>query len=82
MAFLHFFRGGEKQAPCGACAGDSKGWAYSPSPLRIVRLPPLRGGAPEAQRAAQKILAITISHDHLFEYPTTMSSLDIDRRNY
>jgi hypothetical protein len=24
VAFLHLFPGGEKQGPCGPCAGDSK----------------------------------------------------------
>ena len=32
----------------GRSDGDSKGWAYRPSPLRIAHLPPLRGGAPKA----------------------------------
>jgi hypothetical protein len=34
--FVFASAGGEKQAPCGACAGDSKGWAYfaQPSPNR------------------------------------------------
>ena len=50
VAFL--FSGGEKKSPFGLFGGDSKGWAYSPSPLRIAHLPPLRGGAPEAPRAA------------------------------
>jgi hypothetical protein len=62
VAFLFCVFGGEKQAPCGACAGDSKGWACSPSPLRIVHLPPLRGGAPKAQRAAPKIPPSIISN--------------------
>lgn len=52
VAFLHLFPGGEKQSPCGLCAGDSKGFPCRGSPLRIVRLPPQRGGAPKAPRGA------------------------------
>ena len=59
--FFVLCRGGEKQGPCGPCAGDSKGCPCRGSPLRIVHLPPLRGGAPEAPRAAPKIPANTIS---------------------
>ena len=39
--------------PAGLAWGIRRHRPYRGEPLRIVHLPPLRGGAPEAQRAAQ-----------------------------
>ena len=46
-----FVRGAEKQGACAPCAGDSKGRAYRPGPLRIVQLLPLRGNLARLRRA-------------------------------
>src|SRR4051812_39952574 len=45
-----FLFGGEKQAACAACAGDSKGRACRPGPLRIGRLLLLRSSSSAARR--------------------------------
>src|SRR5471032_1560065 len=77
--FFVLCRGGEKQGPCGPCAGDSKGCPCRGSPLRIVHLPQLRGGAPEALRAAPKIPANTISDNQFVRItalmPITLATL-------
>src|SRR5471032_665154 len=59
--------------------GFGEGCPCRGSPLRIVHLPPLRGGAPEAQRAAPKIPANTISDNQFVRItalmPITLATL-------
>ena len=53
--------GGEKQGPCGPCAGDSKGRAYRPGPLRIATLLPLRGSLARLRRAFVVLIRFRLS---------------------
>ena len=62
-----FVLGGEKHAPCGACAGDSKGRAYRPGPLRIDQLLPLRGSPARLRRAF--VVLIRFSTEQAFTAP-------------
>ena len=55
-----FLFGGEKQAACAACAGDSKGRAYRPGPLRIGRLLLLRSSSSAARRGRALYLLIKL----------------------
>ena len=60
VAFFSSVRG-EKHAPCGACAGDSKGRAYRPGPLRIYWLLPLRGSFARLRRAFVVLIRFRLS---------------------
>ena len=60
VAFFSSVRG-EKHAPCGACAGDSKGRAYRPGPLRIDQLLPLRGSPARLRRAFVVLIRFRLS---------------------
>ena len=60
VAFFSSVRG-EKHAPCGACAGGSKGRAYRPGPLRIYWLLPLRGSPARLRRAFVVLIRFRLS---------------------
>jgi hypothetical protein len=51
--FFVLFVAERSRAPAGSARGIRRHRPYRGEPLRIVHLPPLRGGAPEAQREAQ-----------------------------
>ena len=69
--------GGEKQGACAPCAGDSKGRAYRPGPLRIYWPLPLRGSFARLRRAFVVLIRFRLSglvlrpaHQSVYEWRT------------